>query len=66
MIIKLTKSQVETLKSMAVYWDEVSKRDNKKQAYNIAHDEFSQLLSVLSAIDLLLIVGEYAKNYKPE
>lgn len=65
MIVKLTKSQTETLKSMDQYWQEISKRE-PNQAHRIAHDELSQLLSVIKSIDILLIVGEYANNYKAE
>lgn len=67
MIVKLTTSQIETIKSMSNYWIEVSQRDNQDQIYDIAHNELSQsLLRTVKAIDVLLIVGEYVKNYKPE
>ena len=61
MKVKLTSEEIDGLKSMNMYWEEISKRDNNAI---IAYQEISQLQTVLRPIDILLICGDYAKNYK--
>ncbi len=60
---QLTKEQLNTILSMAKYWDEVSKRENLEQVKNIAFDELHfQLQSVITPMQIILIVGEWAKQ----
>jgi hypothetical protein len=63
MKVELTQEQVRTLKSMNNYWEEISQRPDEKP---VSFEEFNQLVSVLDIRQVLLIVGEYAKNYKDD
>lgn len=61
MVVHLTEPQKQKLLSMNNYWEEISKREEWRQKMN-ADGELVQLLSVLTPMQVLLIVGEYAKN----
>jgi hypothetical protein len=63
MKVELTPEQVRTLKSMNNYWEEISQRPDEKP---VSFEEFNQLVSVLDIMQVLLIVGEYANNYKDD
>jgi hypothetical protein len=59
---KLTRDEVQSVRSMNDYWEEVSKRDF--QDHVIYLSELRSLTQFIGAKNILLIVGEYAKNYK--
>jgi hypothetical protein len=63
MKIKLTEKQVQALKNMNNYWEEISKRDGYGA---LVSQEFQQLFSAIDGMKILLIVGDYAKNYKEQ
>lgn len=58
--VELTEEQQQALTSMNQYWEEISKRDNPAP---MAASEIRQLIAVFDPIKILLIVGDYAKNY---
>jgi hypothetical protein len=64
MKIKLTQEQIQGLKSMNIYWEEVAKRP--EGGLKIAFQELAQATSVIDLFEILLILGEYAKSYKDE
>jgi hypothetical protein len=61
MKVKLTLNQIQVLKSMNNYWEEISKRPDGAA---IVMEEIRNLNSAISFMDILLIVGDYAKSYK--
>lgn len=63
--VKLNAEQVHVLRGMNKYWEEISTRDEPRRT-ECAINEMDQMCSVLSRNDILLIVGDYAKNYPDE
>lgn len=59
MKIELTGNQINTLVSMNNYWEEISKREKVGE---LSRMELNQLFTVLNPIQVLLIVGEFAKQ----
>jgi hypothetical protein len=63
---KLDDEQTRVIKSMGLYWTEISKRDDETGSKEIATNELYNLMSVLSPIQILLIVNELAVNQYPK
>ena len=61
MKIAIEKETLKGLQSMNMYWQEISKRESHTEA---AKHEFQQLISILSPMDILLIVGEFVSNFE--
>jgi hypothetical protein len=54
----LSKEEIQTLKSMSLYWNEVSQREN---AHDILHQEFMRVYKMIGSVRLLLILNDYLK-----
>lgn len=63
MLPTLNEEQLRVLSSMNRYWKEVSERDEPRRSRNAA-DEIEQMLSVITPLDALLIVGHFAETNK--
>lgn len=61
MKVNLNSKEQQGLKSMNMYWEEIAKRENLTPSTIM--NEVKQMNSVLGWLEILLIVGEYAKNY---
>lgn len=65
MLPKLNGEQMRVLLSMNNYWNEISKRDEPRRS-ECAKEEISVMLTVLSPMDVLLIVGDYVTKKSME
>lgn len=65
MKVILTTDQIRTLKSMNQYWEEVAERDRISSEL-LNHEICEALLKTISPLNVLLIVGEYARTYGDE
>jgi hypothetical protein len=57
----LSRDEIQTLKGMSLYWQEVSQREN---ADEILHQEFMQVYKKIGSVRLLLILNDYLKEIK--
>ncbi len=53
---KLSPEQIQTIKSMSSYWDEVSRRENKNQ---ILFSELQSAVDVLGVENILAILKDH-------
>jgi hypothetical protein len=61
MKVKLRPELIKRISSMNVYWEELKDRVDY---FTPAKHEFQQLLTLLSPMEILLIVGEYVSNHE--
>lgn len=58
----LNEAELGTLKGMAVYWREVSNRDNLEERRRIAHCELDQVALQIGPEKVLRVIAEYVDN----
>jgi len=59
-MINLTNEKIQSLKSMAIYWKEVSKREVNTD--HIFAEELSGVIRSIGSKNILLIINEYLKH----
>jgi len=58
----LNETEVETLKGMAIYWLEVSQRDNQVERDELMSGELRQVIHLLGAEKVLFLIAEHVKS----
>lgn len=62
----LNDEQINAIKGMSEYWEEISKRDNPNVVESIANSELGSVMEMTRPVQILKIISDHANNIFPK